>query len=867
MRQIAWGTRGCDIADPGSQPGSLFARHPFLITVGASVLDVAAIALYLSHAADELVETLALENAVVYSQAITEFRTVYTSEVVERLRGRGIEATHDYAQREHAIPLPATLSIILGERIGENTSGAKVRLYSAFPFPWRAADNETIFQDPFSRDAWEYLVLHPESAFVRFEDVDGRRVLRYAKADRMRPDCVDCHNSHPASPRRDWKTGDVRGVLEVKLPLTTAVEAANNAMRSVVILVSMVGGLGLLGVWLFVGRIRREEAKLGRALLADNAQVMLAYVDKERRLRFSNKTFRDWLGAGEPWLEERTVAEVLGEDLYARMRPDLERALEGETLSVESRVPFQDDTLRDVLTTYTPDLDTANCVRGVAVAVTDTTHVKGLEQYLDGMFADMPIGVGILEGPEFRFFKVNEAMAEIHGRSGEEHLGKPLLEVLPDEGKKLIPILKPILETGEPVIGREFSVGSVRDGNVRHLVDYLFPIMGADAKPKAVGAVVVDVTDRTELEEKLRRAQKIDSFGTLAGGIAHAFNNTLMTIMCHASFLRETMGAHEDLEGIEGATQHATELTGQLLTLSHKEHAKPQTIDVNKTIVSMGKMLRRVVESNIELTLVPSREPCHIRIGVGQLDQVLMNLALNGRDAMRDGGKLTLRAEPANRDGVAFVSVSVVDMGIGMSAEEREKMFDPFFTTKTAGRGSGLGLSICYGIVDKSGGEIEVKSEVGLGTRIQVFFPLVAPERSVVVPEPAAEMVVDGTETILFVEDEPSVRTLGARVLRMHGYTVLEADNGEEALSVLEGAKAPIDMIVTDMVMPRMGGRELVERVRVLYPGVEMLCTSGYAKRRDLEAPAVADLPFLQKPYRTHVLLQEVRRILDAKES
>ena len=224
-----------------------FTRHPVLSILILGVLGVSAVAAYLANSTENLVQAVALADAELYSQAIEEFRTVYTSEVVARVREQGIEVSHDYLKNEHAIPLPATLSMILGRRIGEHEAGAQTYLYSAHPFPWRVQENRKIFEDPFSRDAWEFLTANPEKPFYRFEEIDGRRVLRYARADLMRSSCVACHNTHPDTPKTGWKVGDVRGVLQVDLPLKSSVGAAQTAMQSVTVLIALIGGVGLVG--------------------------------------------------------------------------------------------------------------------------------------------------------------------------------------------------------------------------------------------------------------------------------------------------------------------------------------------------------------------------------------------------------------------------------------------------------------------------------------------------------------------------------------------------------------------------------------------------------------------------------------------
>ncbi len=392
-----------------------------------------------------------------------------------------------------------------------------------------------------------------------------------------------------------------------------------------------------------------------------------------------------------------------------------------------------------------------------------------------------------------------------------------------------------------------------------------------------LSTIARDIRPIRELERQLQQAQKMEAVGRLAGGVAHDFNNLLTAIMGHVDLLMQRVdeAAKEDLAEVQRAATRARDLTRQLLAFSRQQILRPRVLDLNAVVEDTSRMLRRLIGEDVELEqqLAPDLEP--VRADPGQLGQVLMNLAVNARDAMPEGGRLTLqtanvdldeeyaRGRPTAEAG-RFVMLAVTDTGMGIAQEIRDRVFEPFFTTKEVGKGTGLGLSTVYGIVKQSGGWIWVYSEPGLGSTFKIYLPIVnerpdAPER------PAEEGAdLDGDETILLVEDEPAVRALVRKVLRKSGYTVLEARSGEEALAVAADYESRIDLLLTDMVMPGIGGGELAGRLRRVRGDLPVLLTSGYAEeaaRR--QAGEVPRSLFLEKPFVAGSLLRIVRAALD----
>lgn len=398
-----------------------------------------------------------------------------------------------------------------------------------------------------------------------------------------------------------------------------------------------------------------------------------------------------------------------------------------------------------------------------------------------------------------------------------------------------------------------------------HFPDKVFDIRVAKLDARRVSIIFSDVTDGLAQERRLQAAQRLEAVGRLAGGVAHDYNNVITVINTHARLMRldldDGTSQAEDCDAIIEAAARASRLTEQMLAFGRRQVRTLEVVDVNEVIRELGRMLSRLVTEDIEIVHLPGKDLGKIRMDLSQLEQVLMNLVVNARDAMPGGGKLTI--ETRNDDGTNAVIV-VRDDGIGMDDETMAHIFEPFYTTKELGRGSGLGLSTVYGIVKQSGGRIEVASEPGRGTAFEIHLPCFAGEAadagSPTTPAPARR----GHETILIVDDEPSVRLAVARALRSYGYHVLTAAHGGEALEVLDAHGAPIDVLLTDLVMPCMGGRELVAKISDIQGSVRAIYMSGHSAAAIEARGRIEDhASFLQKPFTPEILANEVRSILD----
>ncbi len=402
-------------------------------------------------------------------------------------------------------------------------------------------------------------------------------------------------------------------------------------------------------------------------------------------------------------------------------------------------------------------------------------------------------------------------------------------------------------------------------------------VSSADEPADVLEAIAEDITDRRVLEDQLRQAQKMEAVGRLAGGVAHDFNNLLMVISGYAEVILADLpldhALHEKGRAIQLAADRATTLTRQLLAFSRKQLLELKVVDVNAIVRDMERLLRPLIGENVEFKTSLAPDAAHTRADAGQLEQVLMNLVVNAKDAMSSGGKLTIETrnivvDENHRRGQTFVRpghyvvLSVGDTGIGMDKETQSRIFEPFFTTKEKGKGTGLGLSTVYGIVKQSGGYVMVQSEEQRGTTFHIYLPRVegAAEKYAA---PVMRAVLGGTETVLLVEDEDSVRQLVRETLAAKGYRVVEAENGEAGMAAAAQHDGKIDLVITDVVMPGISGRELVKQLALLRPGTKVLYLSGYTEDAILSDGTIErGAAFLQKPFTLQNLSRKVREVL-----
>ncbi|MGD0966567.1 MAG: PAS domain S-box protein [Candidatus Acidiferrales bacterium] len=504
-------------------------------------------------------------------------------------------------------------------------------------------------------------------------------------------------------------------------------------------------------------------------------------------------------------------------------------------------------------------------------------ELKGEERFHKAFNANPePISIATLD--EGRYIDVNESFLRITGYRRSEVIGRTSLELKfwesPEDRSRFVEMLT--------------KQGSVRDleitfrtklGERRTALDSAELIEVAGQRCSI--AIFKDITERKLLEKQLRQSQKMEAIGQLSGGIAHDFNNLLGVIIGYSDLLEEGLPQNDPLRKkcgqIKKAGQSAVSLIRQLLAFSRQQVLEPRVLDLNSIVLNLEKMLRRLIGENIEFSTALDPELGRIKADQGQIEQVIMNLVVNARDAMPQGGRLTIESANVQLDEDyarqhsplmpgPYVLLAVSDTGIGMDAETQGRIFEPFFTTKEVGKGTGLGLSTVYGVVAQSNGHIWVYSELGHGTTFKIYLPRTREAYNVEQPSADSAPLLRGTETILLVEDEEALRELTYNLLSDSGYTVLKAEHPDVAIKIAREHSGTIDLLLTDVVMPGMSGPALAENLAPIRPEMKVICMSGYtgfAHRRLLDP----EKPLLAKPFTREALLRKLRQILDSERA
>ncbi len=505
---------------------------------------------------------------------------------------------------------------------------------------------------------------------------------------------------------------------------------------------------------------------------------------------------------------------------------------------------------------------------------------EGARQASERMFHDLfmaaPDGI-LLVGPGGNVELANAAAARMFGIGTDAPVHRAVDALLPE-----LPATGAPGAPSEPPLAHDVAA---RRGDGSGFPASVSAAPFAFEGRAATLVIVRDKTEQQKLERSLRQAearaqlaQKMESIGRLAGGVAHDFNNLLSVMLSYAELSMRRVPEADPLRGhlaeIRSAGQRASELTKQLLAFSRQQVIQPRIVDLNETLATMGSMLRRLLGEDIDLAMHCAPSLWHVKADPSQLEQILLNLAINGRDAMPRGGKLTMetanveldedyaRLHPGATAG-PHVMLAVSDDGTGMDATTLQRVFEPFFTTKGVGKGTGLGLATVFGIATQSGGSISVYSEVGQGTTFKVYLPRTDQALQPRAPEPLGALETRGTETVLLAEDEPQLRALLASILERSGYRVLVAASPDEALRASERHAGPVDLLLTDVVMPGMNGRQLAERLRPARPAMKVLYMSGYTTNVIIHHGVLDEgVAFLQKPITPEIVLRRVREAL-----
>jgi two-component system, cell cycle sensor histidine kinase and response regulator CckA len=595
-----------------------------------------------------------------------------------------------------------------------------------------------------------------------------------------------------------------------------------------------------------------------------------------------NKSAERIFGYGADEIVGQSIDRLFPPEKSAEIKQILDSIKQGQSLEqFETRCLNKEGNAIDVSFTLSPIRDAEEKIIGVSIIGRDETISKRMEEALKqseqdyhGLFDNAHDALLILDPETETVLDVNNQACAIYGFSKSEFVGLSVASITKDLTRDQQAIQYRAEKGGFQNVE---TVQRRKDGSEIHL-EINTALVNYKGR-KALLSINRDITERKLLEDQFRQSQKMEAVGRLAGGIAHDFNNLLTAIIGYSQLalrgLKSDNPLRNHFEEIEKAGKRAAGLTGKMLAFSRKQVIQPKLINLNNAIVDMEKMVGRLIGEDIEIATFLQSNLWQVRADLGQIEQVLMNLVVNARDAMPKGGKLTLDTGNVRLDEVYarhhidvepgdYVMLAVSDTGTGMNAKTMSHLFEPFFTTKEVGKGTGLGLSTVYGIVKQNGGHIWVYSEPGIGTTFKVYLPRVKDETDVDEQIEVPLVQTPGNETILIVEDEEAVRYLVRQILHSKGYKVLEASNGVDALLLLEQLAEPPQLIITDVIMPFMSGREFADKAVTVHENMKVLFMSGYTDDAIVQHGILdSNVAFIQKPFTTVSLANKVREVLD----
>ncbi len=629
-----------------------------------------------------------------------------------------------------------------------------------------------------------------------------------------------------------------------------------------------------------------HERKLLRTLIDTLPDVVFTKDTSGRFVNCNRATLARFGLDREEEVTGKTVFDLYSPELAAPRHLDDQQVMAGRALlDREEQGVGRNGKPEWLLTTKVPLLDVAGKTVGLLGISRNITDRKQAEAERDRLLTQLQLQIErmplayLLSDHNLCYTRWNPAAEKIFGFTETEVLGRHSLDVIvPAESRAAA---RSILES---IVAGSMDAHGVTENRTKAGVVitcewHNTPLFDTEGAFAGVLSLAQDITSKRRLEIQLRQSQKMEAVGRLAGGVAHDFNNVLSVVLSYSEMLIEDLVNDDqlraDVDEIRKAAMRAADLTRQLLMFSRKQVVQPKVLDLNDVLSDVDRMLQRLVGEDIELTLVPGAALGRVRADPGSIEQVIVNLTVNARDAMPVGGKITmqtenieideefarthLRAKPGN-----YVMFSVTDTGTGMDKATLARIFEPFFTTKEAGKGTGLGLATVFGIVEQSGGTIWVYSELGIGTTFKIYLPRVDSDVDLVRPR-ADPGMLRGSETILLVEDEDQVRAVARGILRRYGYTVLDAHNAGEAFRLSAQHVGPIHLLLSDVVMPETSGPTLARRLAQGRPEMKVICMSGYTDDAAVRHGVVdAEFAYLQKPITVDTLTRKVRHVLDS---
>ena len=635
---------------------------------------------------------------------------------------------------------------------------------------------------------------------------------------------------------------------------------------------------------------RRAEAALRESEdrhrdLIEHSRDLICTHDLTGRILSVNQTAAELLGYDQETLLNKNIKEILfsgSENEFDNYIAELRKTGSAQgTMPVQTRVGER--RVWDYSNTLRTEGVPVPIVRTMAHDVTEQSQAESALRENQARLAGIvnsAMDAIISVDSEQKIVLFNAAAERILGCPATEAIGQSIDRFIPQRFREQH--TKHIRNFGETGVTLR-SMHSFAELTALRADSEQFPIEASISQIEVAGkklftVILRDITERKQLEEQFRQSQKMEAIGRLAGGVAHDFNNMLTAIIGYSQLVQAQLDdaspLRHDIEEIEKAGHRAAGLTAQLLAFSRKQVLQPRVLDLNEVISDVDKMLRRLIGEDIDLVTIATPDLGHVKADPGQVEQILLNLALNSRDAMPRGGKLTIETANIDLDEVyatshadvapgPYVMLAVSDTGHGLDAETQSHIFEPFFTTKVLGKGTGLGLSTVFGIVKQSGGHVWVYSEPGHGAAFKVYFPRVDEPADAAAPTKSVESLY-GSENILVVEDDEAVRNVSRLALEKYGYTVLQAERGTQALKAFGPLATAIDLVVTDVIMAGMSGPGLVVRLQKLHPDVKVLYVSGYTEEATIHHGVLTEgIAFLQKPFTPDGLVRKVRQLLD----
>ncbi len=620
----------------------------------------------------------------------------------------------------------------------------------------------------------------------------------------------------------------------------------------------------------------RESRDLLRILM-DSLRVGILYVDPQERIVFANQTFGTWWGRPGVDLSGCTVRDILG-DHYAVIQGRIEAVLIGQEIAYEETVKYKDGVTRDISVSYAPHIAADGQIKGIACLIADITSLKRREEAqrrLSTAVEQAAEAIVITDiGGNIQY--VNPAFERITGYSRQEAMGEnPKILNSGEHDKKFYEKLWKTITNGESWAGR--FVNKKKDGTLYREDATISPVRDSSGRIVNYVAVKRDITREIELQKQLTQAQKMEAIGTLAGGIAHDFNNLLQVVIGYSDLLlsdKQEDPGYAGLKKIYEAGKKGADLVQKLLTLSRKAESELRPVNLNDEIIQAQGFLSRTIPKTIKIQAHLSDNLAAIMADSSQLGQILMNMAVNARDAMPDGGTLIFETANIELDQEycsihleatpgSYVLLTVTDSGSGMDKETMSHIFEPFFTTKEKEKGTGLGLATVYGIVKQQGGFINCYSEPRLGTTFRAYFPAIEAKTNSDI-QTKKPFIIGGSETILLVDDEHSVLEVGKNILSRLGYDVITACDGKEALEIYKMETGRISLVILDVIMPEMDGKQCLVEILRFNPNARVLMSSGHSEHAPINgAQANGSKGFVGKPYNMAKLLEKVRHVLD----